>query len=62
MPEVARGFIDAMNDYFMEEDSTKRNAIATHQRSPLAQYQNQREKPLRLSDVKMMFDEMWDHA
>jgi hypothetical protein len=61
MPEVARGFIDAMNDYFMEEDPTKRDAIA-HQRSILAQYLSRREKPLRLSDVKTMFDEMWDHA
>jgi hypothetical protein len=30
-PKVARGFVDAMNDYFAEESPTKRDAIAAHQ-------------------------------
>jgi hypothetical protein len=26
-PKVARGFVDAMNDYFAEDNPTKRDAI-----------------------------------
>ena len=57
-PKVTRGFVDAMKDYFAEESPTKRDAIAAHQLSILGQYQNPREEPLRLSDVKQMFELM----
>ena len=57
-PAVARTFFKAMTDYFAEEDKTKRDAIAAHQRSVLSRHQGPREKPLRLSDVKQMFLEM----
>ena len=57
-PAVARGFVSAMNDYFAESDNTKRDAIAAHQLSVLNQYRGQREKPLRLSDIKEMFREL----
>ncbi|SHN87175.1 hypothetical protein [Bradyrhizobium erythrophlei] len=30
-PQVARGFVEAMRDYFAEENPTKRDAIAAHQ-------------------------------
>lgn len=30
LPEVARGFVRAMNDYFAEANPTKRDAIADH--------------------------------
>lgn len=56
-PEVARGFIAAMSDYFTEEDPHKRDAIA-HQLDVLRQYQGTREKKLRLSDVQGMFEAM----
>ncbi len=54
-PDVARGFARAMKDYFAEEDGTKRDAIAAHQLKILSSYQNPRERPLRLSDVKRLF-------
>jgi hypothetical protein len=36
----------------------KQDAIAAHQLSVLNQYRGQREKPLRLSDIKEMFREL----
>jgi hypothetical protein len=47
-----------MNEYFAEEDPTKREAIAAHQLSILGQYQNPRDGKLSLSDVKEMFSTM----
>jgi hypothetical protein len=44
--------------FFAEEDATKRDAIAAHQLNVLRDYQAPREKPLRLSDVKAMFEQM----
>jgi hypothetical protein len=61
-PEVARGFVDAMKDYFAEDNPTRRDAIAAHQLSVLGQYQNPRDGKLRLSDVKAMFVQMKDYA
>lgn len=57
-PDVARGFVNAMRDYFNEEDPHKRDAIAAHQLSILSEFQAPRERPLRLSDVKRMFVHM----
>lgn len=44
---VAKAFIRAMEDYFTEQDPTRRDAIAVHQLDVLKQYQGPREKPLR---------------
>jgi hypothetical protein len=57
-PAVARGFVEATRDFFAEEDATRRDTIAAHQLSVLRDYQGPREKPLRLSDVKAMFEQM----
>jgi hypothetical protein len=57
-PDVAKGFVKAMRDFFAEEHATKRDAIAAHQLSVLRDFQGPREKPLRLSDVKAMFEQM----
>ena len=57
-PAVARAFYKAMQDYFVEHDPHKRDAIASHQLSILKSHQGSREKPLRLSDVKQMFEQM----
>jgi|HubBroStandDraft_4_1064222.scaffolds.fasta_scaffold3022118_2 hypothetical protein len=54
-PKAALGFVDAMNDHFAEEDPTKKDAIAVHRLSELAQYQNPRDGKLRLSDVNAAF-------
>jgi hypothetical protein len=61
-PAVARGFVKAMNDYFVEANPVKRDAIAAHQLSVLRTYQRPRDKPLRLADVKQMFEQMRDPA
>lgn len=58
--DVTRGFVIAMNDYFVEQDPLIRNAIATEQLYVLKHYQDPREEPLRLSDVKNMFAAMRD--
>jgi hypothetical protein len=55
---VAKAFARAMDDYFAEEDPTRRDAIAAHQLSVLRDYQGPRDKPLKLSDVKRMFVQM----
>jgi hypothetical protein len=47
-----------MEDYFVEEDPHKRDSIAAHQLSVFGQYQKPREKPVRLSEVKDMSEEM----
>ena len=57
-PDVALGFVRAMNDFFAETDPHKRDAIAAHQLSILRDYQGPREKKLRLEDVKGMFEQM----
>ena len=47
-----------MNDYFVEANPIKRDAIAAHQLSILRDYQGSREKKLRLEDVKGLFGAM----
>jgi hypothetical protein len=61
-PKVARGLVNAMNDYFAEANPTKRDAIASPQLSVLGQHQGPREKRLRLDDAKEMFEQMKDQA
>ncbi|HZR74539.1 hypothetical protein [Bradyrhizobium sp.] len=53
-PEIARGFVRAMNDYFAEPDKYKRDAILAHQLSVLKQFDNK----LRLDDVRVLFEQM----
>jgi hypothetical protein len=57
-PDIARGFVSAMRDFFAEDDAIKRDAIAAHQLHVLRGYQGPRDKKLRLEDVKQMFQEM----
>ena len=59
---VAKAFAGAMEDYFAEQDPTRRDAIAVNQLDVLKQYQGPRDKPLRLSDVKRMFLQMRNQA
>jgi hypothetical protein len=37
-PAVVKAFVGEMNDYFAEEDPTKRDAITAHQLDVLGQY------------------------
>jgi hypothetical protein len=59
-PAVARAFIEDMQAYFVEENRYKQDEIAVRQLHALKRYQGPREKPLRLSDVKAMFQQMKD--
>jgi hypothetical protein len=61
-PDVARAFVDDMRAYFAEENPIKREGIAVRQLRALREHQGQREKKLRLSDVKEMFEQMKNHA
>jgi hypothetical protein len=61
-PSVARAFVEDMPTYFVGENPIKRDAIAVRQLHALKEHQRSREKALRLSDVKQMFQQMKDHA
>ena len=61
-PAVARAFVDDMRAYFAEENPIKREGIAVRQLRALREHQRPREKKLRLSDVKEMFEQMKNHA
>jgi hypothetical protein len=61
-PEVARSFVKDMRAYFAEKDAIKRDEIAGRQMFALRQYQSVGEKPVRIPDIKQMFEEMKDHA
>ena len=61
-PAVARAFVDDMRAYFAEENPIKRDGIAVRQLRALREHQGAREKKLRLSDVKEMFEQMRNHA
>jgi hypothetical protein len=61
-PAVARAFVDDVRAYFAEENPIKREGIAVRQLRALREHQGPREKKLRLSDVKEMFEQMKNHA
>ena len=62
LPAVARAFADDMRAYFAEENPIKREGIAVRQLRALREHQGPREKKLRLSDVKEMFEQMKGHT
>jgi hypothetical protein len=57
-PEISRRFVEDMRAYFAETDGHKRDEIAARQLHALRGFQPPRERKLRLSDVKEMFEEM----
>jgi hypothetical protein len=59
-PEVAHAFVEDTRAYFAEPNAVKRDEIAAHQLHVLRAYQRPREKKLRLSDVKEIFEQMRD--
>jgi hypothetical protein len=54
-PAVAGSFVDAVKDYFAEEDRHKRDEIALRQLHVLREHQGPHEQALELSEVKAMF-------
>jgi hypothetical protein len=61
-PAVARAFVEDMRASFAEENHIKRDGIAVRQLRALREHQGPREKKLRLSDVKEMFEQLKNHT
>jgi hypothetical protein len=61
-PEIARRFFEDMRAFHRERNPIKADEIATHQLHALRQYQTPREKKLRLSDIKQLFELMMDQS
>jgi hypothetical protein len=61
-PEVAKAFARDMRAYFKAKDQRRRDEIAARQRFALIEFQGPRDKPLRITDVIKMFNEMKSQA
>ena len=51
-----------MRAYFAEPNAIKRDEIAGRQMHALRKFQGPREEPVRIPDIKEMFEMMKDHA
>jgi hypothetical protein len=60
--KVAKAFIKDMRAFHAEPNAIERDEIAGQQMFVLRQYQGPREKPVRIPDIKQMFEAMKDHA
>ncbi|WP_315737959.1 hypothetical protein [Bradyrhizobium sp. SZCCHNR1093] len=58
-PDVARAFVQRMNDYFGEVDATKRDIIAV---LALRELEDHWPGRVRLNDIKALFHEMRGEA
>jgi hypothetical protein len=59
---VARAFVRDMRAFHAEKSPLKRDEIASRQIHVLRQYQGKLERPIKLHQVKQMFEEMRDQA
>jgi hypothetical protein len=59
-PEVARRFFEDMRAFHREPNPIKADEIAARQLDALRGYLRPRDKKLRLSDVKELFEQMRD--
>jgi hypothetical protein len=59
-PEVAKTFVRDMRAFHAEKSPIKRDGIAMRQLVILNEYLGRRERPLRVIDVKEMFEELRD--
>jgi hypothetical protein len=59
-PEIARRFFEDMRAFQREPNPIKRDEIAAHQLEALLGYLRPRDRKLRLSDVKELFEQMRD--
>jgi hypothetical protein len=55
-PTVARAFVRDMRAFHAEKSPIKRDEIASRQIHVLRQYQGKRERPIKLHQVKQMFE------
>jgi hypothetical protein len=61
-PEVAKAFVRDMRAFHAEKSPLKRAEIASRQIHVLRQYQGKSERPIKLHQVKQMFEEMRDQV
>jgi hypothetical protein len=61
-PAVARQFFKDLRAFHIEKSAIRRDGIAVRQLQVLREYLGERDKKLRLADVKEMFVLMKDHA
>ena len=61
-PTIARDFVRDMRAFHAEKSPLKRDEIASRQIHVLRQFQGKNERPIKLHQVKQMFEEMKDHA
>jgi hypothetical protein len=59
-PTIARDFVRDMRAFHAEKDAIKRDEIASRQIHLLRQFQGKSERPIKLHQVKEIFEEMWD--
>jgi hypothetical protein len=60
--QVAKAFVHDMRVFHAEKSPLKRDEIASRQIHVLRQYQRKNERPIKLHEVKEMFEEMRDQA
>jgi hypothetical protein len=61
-PAAARAFVKDMRAFFAAKTGFEKDEIAVRQLHALREHQGPRDKPLRLTDVHEMFEQMKDHA
>ena len=57
-PAIAKAFVRDMRAFYAEKSPIKRDEIASRQIHVLRQFQGKHERPLKLHQVKQMFEEM----
>jgi hypothetical protein len=57
---VAKSFVRDMRAFHAEKSPLKRDEIASRQIHVLRQYQGKSDRPIKLHEVKQMFEEMKD--
>jgi hypothetical protein len=59
-PEFAETFVSDMRAFHAEKNPLKREVIARRQIHVLRQFQGKSERPIKLHEVKQIFEEMRD--
>jgi hypothetical protein len=61
-PTVAREFVRDMRAFHAERSPIKRDEIASRKIHVLRQHQGKSERPIKLHQVKQMFEQVKDHT
>ena len=60
--EIAKAFVHDMRAYYAEKGAIRRDEIAIRQLTILNEYLGRRERPLQVTDIKEMFEQLKDRA